>query len=252
MSRYIPNVRKIEFFNIKQCHYISILVARPNTDMDFPQKNVSSSQNPDNWVSSKKCPMAFPIEILEIILSYASLVTQLKFRSTCRFFHKTNDMEKCISDIKCKIDSCNYVLESTTITHIVTNIPFDICVQMKSFFHHRTVYPTQIPFCDLKYLPLSENFGCYQLSTPIKCTGFSLGFFPHSYYELPVLTIHSEINWGRPDILNELSFQPVHCSHLSGWCFPTNTPTTIAELTKDKSYTVIVCTSPLIFNIASS
>ena len=219
--------------------FLYISAAIPNTDMDFPQKNDSFSQNPDNWVSSKKCPMAFPIEILEKIMFHASLVTQLKIRSTCRFFHKANAMEKCISDINCAIVYGDYVLESTTITHIITNMPFDICARTKAFFYNGSVSSvcnTQIPLCDLKYFPLSENFCCYQLSTPIKCKGFSLGLSDH--FDLG-LAINSETRLGRHHILNELSLQPVHCSN-----------TTIGP-TKGKFYKLIVCTTPLILNLAS-
>ena len=97
-----------------------------------------------------------PIEIWLIIMNYASHVSRIKITSTCKNFHKYNEMytQVLFDSINPRID-----IEPIIVTHLVTNIPFDKHDILKLHYWKHIPDTIQcIQLCTLKFIILPNDF----------------------------------------------------------------------------------------------
>lgn len=198
-----------------------------------------SSRKHPQWIL--KLPI-LPTEIMETIATWSSPITAIKLRSTCSTLY--TKLESFYDDF-CRKLSCDCYMDDclayTTVTHFVTNIPENVCSDLKIYL--KQSYAEKIPGLEISKLPTHEGasgYRCYELP-PTKCRAICIGTSPTDYC-LPELVTDSEKAWGRPEIIDTLWFKPIHCSHASGWVIP-------RHLRKDdtNTYKVIICTGPLVF-----
>lgn len=217
-----------------------------------------------------------PIELWKMIIrDFSSQISGLKIISTCKVLYQ--DMPAHLLSLRHSLLYRMYgAFESTKVTHFLTDIPFhhyaELVVQLMELREDK-YSERYVEISQLKITGLSSNFCCYELPD-IQCKSFricrkddlGLCYFPSMLrgvtddYQFidkkeieknrhiailraskPDLVGDSEQIYERPQILEELSFSPKHCAFVNDYELP-------VCYDIRGTFTVIVCTGPLILN----
>lgn len=228
-----------------------------------PTNTMLSKQNCENWVSyeqkprskmvwvkKNQCPQ-IPIEVWLIILNYASPVSKIKLCSTCIKLYKSMErqlyfynkyIESYICDLWCEYDDR---ISTTTITHLITNIPIERQKELIVFLRNYRMgekLGQKLHLDNLNFILLPNNFCCYEIPytrfqyLDIVFKDFILLVGPDPFCD-------SEKIKGRHEILDSLPFQPIHSAYNSE-----KVTTTLFHPDMTSIYTMILCTGPIIFS----
>lgn len=218
-----------------------------------------SKQDCENWVSDdkpskliwiKKINILIPNDIFLIILDHASHVSRLKICSTCKELNK--HMARYTQNFYDFFETPIILgFNSTIITHLVTNLPFNKRDALIAYFWNQGgSAKKEIPLKSCDIIGLPNNFVCYSFPHT-QCQNFRLAYSEcDEIFIQPDLLVDSEKNMGRPYTIGLLPFQPVQCSYVTSHRGFPRLVTYEHWGRMDGvfgSYTVIVCTGPLIF-----
>jgi hypothetical protein len=203
-------------------------------------------QNPENWVSyyKEKKPVRqqwilklpqLSSEIWFFMISHMSLISKLKFCSTCKIFnHYFTSIHR--EKLKCLFDDNDYSISIPECTHIVSNLPlrimgdtenFNFCFHCENFVQkiHFSEIEHQIKMC-------ADNCFWYLEIPTIVCEIVSISHYNTIGIDI---TEDSEIIWKRQSIIDKLPFRCIHSSHVSMHI-------------RGDTYLFLVCTKPLFFS----
>lgn len=213
-----------------------------------------TKQKPENWVSyqnnrPKKTSVRWvlkrwvpklpqlPSEILRKIISHTTPISELKFRSTCQAFHNTGTQPIRETILKLINDQIIHI-EQLVVTHLVSNIPFDLIHRdqgLHAYVCSDDVHNVCINLSKLAVKKLANDYWYVELPST-KCEAFKVGY-QGKYCNGPIIYDDSELFWGRQEIVDTLPFKPIHTAHISNWTGKSA-----------HSNVVLVCTGPFVFS----
>lgn len=185
-----------------------------------------------------------PLEIWNKIATVCTLVSAHKLCSTCRIFYdaKKDWSVELSSEF---FDEFENKLQWTTITHLITNIPYEICRNLEVSFQENFAKNKTIILSSLqprKADRKANNYLCYEFPSLQKCKKVYL-----EYNSLQLVADSSRLwKWQEvDDIFKLFELNPLHSSHVSSWTIPEKFKSYLQYTSE--SFTVIYCTGPLIF-----
>ena len=173
-----------------------------------------------------------PIEIWDVILSSATLISKLRFRSTCRGYYtdiKVSELRKAIISFFVNMNPLDF--KYPKITHLITNIPLNLYPK-GLYIIINPILP--IHLSEFKIHKLTDGYWYVDLAK-YATRNFNICIGDDTYNNGPDINYDSEILHGRHKIIDELPFQPIHTSYTSKWVASTL-----------DNYVVLVCTESFV------
>lgn len=189
-------------------------------------------------LSSQLCWGTLLVDVLTVISSQASPITRLKLAATCKTLYKNMNLH--LSSIGACLSPVDFT--HCIATYLVTDFPIHQDMDFKiCFMNFGDWISHSVPIQSVSNnFQNPYGFHCYDLGS-VLCEKVGIRIGTSICPQVIDLCTDSEQISGNKQhcVVGHLPFQPIHCSQILKWEGRCRYVT--------KTYTVIVCTGPLIF-----